>query len=257
MAQLLIYENAVPVSSDKHKNLSVKTGASYKFAAHVNSVPLTAIEFAHAAAEYPIVFSGTDEVVMPCVILGAGADENMFVTEEGGWSGTYVPAFIRRYPFVFANGPDEKRLILHVDESFEGCNKKGIGERLFDSEGNQTQYLKARLDFLQDYQARFTRTQAYCKRLKDLALLRTMEATFQMPSGEKRSLSGFMTIDRAKLKELSGDDLKKMMSTDELECTYLHLFSLRHFGSIAQQFSVDGDTAEDIIEAKEAETADG
>ncbi len=242
MTQLLFYENAVPVSSARHKKTSVKTGTSYKFAEKVNSVPLTAIEFGQAAVEYPIVFSGTAETVMPCAILGATATKNLFVQEDGTWGGKYVPAFIRRYPFVFASDAENKNLILHIDEDFEGVNAKDRGERLFDSDGEQTQYLKNVLAFLQDYQQRFNRTQLFCKRLVELELLRPMEAQFSMPSGERQSLSGFQTVDREKLKAVSNEDLGKMMRTDELECLFLHLASLRHFGSIAERFSVDGDS---------------
>ncbi len=245
MAQLLFYENAQPVSSARHKKMSVKTGANYNFAQKVNSVPLTAIEFGQAAAEYPIVFTGNAENVMPCAILGATATKNLFVKEDGTWGGKYVPAFVRRYPFVFSQDQTGKQLILHIDESFEGCNEKDRGERLFDSDGNQTQYLKNVLAFLQDYQQRFNRTQLFCKRLVELSLLRPMEAQFNMPSGERQSLSGFQTVDREKLKAISNEDLGKMLRTDELECIFLHLSSQRHFGSIAERFSVDGDTGVD------------
>ncbi len=242
MTQLLFYENATPVSSERHKKTSVKTGANtYKFAEKVNSVPLTAIEFGQAAVEYPIVFSGTEETVMPCAILGATATRNLFVKQDGSWGGKYVPAFIRRYPFVFAQDDGGKKLILHIDESFEGVNKDDRGERLFDSDGTQTQYLKNVLAFLQDYQQRFNRTQLFCKRLLELDLLRPMEAQFSLPSGERQSLSGFQTVDREKLKAVSNEDLGKMMRTDELECLFLHLSSLRHFSSIAERFSIEGD----------------
>ncbi len=261
MTQLLFYENAVPVSSERHRNWSVKTGSLYTFAAKVNSVPLTAIEFGQASIEYPIVFSGTEEVIMPCTILGASAAKNVFVQEDGSWSGKYVPAFVRRYPFVFARDSTGKNLILHIDESFEGCNQDGRGEHLFDTDGNQTQYLKNVLNFLQDYQQRFNRTQTYCRRLKELDLLQPMEAQFNLPSGQRQSLSGFQTVNRDKLKALSSDDLGMMMRTDELECTFLHLASLHHFGSIGEKFSVDGDVADDapipgVEETEEVEAAE-
>ncbi|MEM7744408.1 MAG: SapC family protein [Pseudomonadota bacterium] len=241
MTELLFYSKAVPVSSETHRDVSVKTGASYKFAGNVNSVPLTAIEFGQAAAEYPIVFSGTEESVMPCAILGAANEQNVFIDADGNWGGKYVPAFVRRYPFVFGQDQAGQQLILHIDESFEGVNKKGRGERLFDSDGAQTQYLKNVLTFLQDYQVRFERTRAYCKRLKELDLLQPMEAQFNMPSGQRQSLSGFQTINREKLKALTDEQLGEMMRTDELECTFLHLSSLRHFGSIAERVSGGGD----------------
>ena len=233
--QQLFYKTAVPVTVQRHTSWSVKTGDSFAFAAKVNSVPLTAIEFAQAAAEYPIVFAGTEDAVFPAVILGVQQDENLFVDEEGRWRGKYVPAFVRRYPFVFSQDAEGKTFTLHVDEHFEGCNQDGRGERLFDADGEQTQYLKGVLNFLQDYQARFRRTQAYCKRLVELKLLQPVQAQFTLTSGESRTLGGFMTIDREKLKAISAEDAADMLRKDEMECTFLHLASLAHFRDMLER----------------------
>lgn len=233
--QLLFYENAVPVSSKKHGKTSVKTGENFQFASNVNSVPLTASEFADAGAEYPIVFAGEGDNIVPTAILGVAGEKNAYVGADGTWTGRYIPAFIRRYPFVFSQQTEDNQLILHIDESFEGCNTKDKGERLFDGDGNQTTYLKSVLNFLQDYQQRFNRSRAYCKRLVELELLRPMQAQFTMPDGQQRSLTGFMTVDREKLKSLEASTIMQMLSTDELECTFLHLASMRHFAEVADR----------------------
>ena len=56
--QLMIYENAVPISPEEHRNISVRQGTSFGFAAALNSVPLVVAEFEKASAEYPIIFAG-------------------------------------------------------------------------------------------------------------------------------------------------------------------------------------------------------
>lgn len=234
--QQLFYKTAVPVTAQRHKDWSVKTGETYSFAAEVNSVPVTAIEFAQAAAEYPIVFAGTEKSVMPAVILGVKENENLYVGPDGKWLGSYIPAFVRRYPFVFSQDDAGTTFTLHIDETFSGCNQAGRGERLFDADGAQTQYLGTVLGFLQEYQGRFRRTQAYCDRLMELGLLQPMQAQFTLSSGEQRSLSGFMVIDRAKLKALPADVVADMLSKDELECSFLHLASLRHFQDMLERF---------------------
>lgn len=184
------------------------------------------------------MFAGTAEKVMPAVILGVKESENFYVDEDGKWTGGYIPAFVRRYPFVFATDKDNRNFILHVDETFEGCNRDGKGERLFDSDGNQTQYLQNILRFLQEYQGQFRRTEAYCQRLMDLDLLQPMQAQFNLADGARRSLSGFMAINREKLRKLGDDDLRQMFDTDELECTFLHLHSMRHFNDMIGQIAV-------------------
>jgi len=235
--QLLFYQNAMPVTVERHKDLSIKAGLTYDFARQVNSVPLTAVEFDHAAAEYPIIFAGNEETVMPAVILGIESAENLYVDENGAWRGKYIPAFVRRYPFVFSSDEATNNLILHIDEDFSGCNRDGRGERLFDNDGQQTQYLRGVLGFLQDYQGRFLRTRQYCDRLKALDLLQPVQAQFNLTTGEQRSLSGFMTVNREKLKAIPAEDLETMFRNDELECTYLHLHSLRHFADMIERLS--------------------
>jgi hypothetical protein len=235
--QLLIYEKAAPVTTQKHGDWSVKPGSGYSFASGVNSVPLTTVEFANSASEYTIVFTGTEDQVMPAVILGMRDNENLYLKDDGVWDARYVPAFIRRYPFVFSSSEDGKTFTLCIDEEFEGCNTDGKGERLFDAEGNQTQYLKGVLAFLQDYQAQFERTKAFCRKLKELNLLEPMQAMFTLSSGEQSSLAGFMGIERERLKALSGEQLADLARTDALELAYLQLHSLRNLSAVANRMT--------------------
>src|SRR5580692_19385 len=101
--QLLIYEKAVPVTQRQHGDVSIKAGTDFNFAKDVNSVPLMATEFELASSEYAIVFSGEGKDVMPAVLLGIRDQENLYVDENGAWNAKYIPAFVRRYPFVFSS----------------------------------------------------------------------------------------------------------------------------------------------------------
>ena len=130
--QLLIYEQAIPVSKTNHNDLYVKTGDDYGFAKNVNSIPITAVEFAHAALDYPIVFAGKDDEFASVAIMGVRENENLFISKEGKVIGRYIPAFLRRYPFVFSSNDKGANFTLCIDESFGGCNREGKGERLFD-----------------------------------------------------------------------------------------------------------------------------
>src|SRR5688500_17547035 len=100
MTQLLIYETAVPVSSERHGKCSIEPGKGHGYARRINSVPLMAVEFPQASAEYAIVFAQSGEDFLPVVILGARQGENLYVGEEDRWNADYVPAFVRRYPFI-------------------------------------------------------------------------------------------------------------------------------------------------------------
>lgn len=248
--QLMFYSHAVPVSSQQHGDLYVKTGAEYAFAGSVNSVPLTAVEFRRATSEYAVVFAGDGDAVMPVAILGVESDRNAFVQEDGKWDGKYIPAFVRRYPFVFASSDNGDTFTLCIDDTFAGCNRDGRGERLFDAEGERTQYLQTVLNFVNEYQAQFQRTRAFCSRLKELDLLQPMQAQFTLPGGEQKNLTGFMVVDRAKLKELDDETLAKMARNDELELIYLHLHSIQNFGAMLERIgATPGQDAEEAVDA--------
>ena len=232
MAQLLFYENIAPVSLQRHRELSVER-VDYSFAANVTAVPIMAVEIPAAAAEYAIVFAGTKDAVLPVVLLGMEDGKNQFVDEEGKWTASYIPAFVRRYPFVFSQTDD--KLTLCVDEDWSGCNKDGKGQRLFDEKGGHTEYLDQMLKFLKESQSHFARTHTFGDRLKELGLLESIKADFTSPQGDKKSLTGFMAVSRDRVKQLAPKKLAELVRVGELELTYIHLLSINNLKKLFER----------------------
>ena len=241
---LLIYERAVPVNQTRHAKSGVKTSDNFGFARDVNSMPLLAQEFRDAMREYPIVFAGTEENVMPAVLLGFGEHENLFVDDAGKWDAKYIPAFARRYPYVFSSSDDGQTLTLCIDEDYSGFNEEGEGERLFDDDGEQTPYLKKVLDFQTEFQRLFQRTQTFCKNLAELKLLDPMQAQVKFGNGQELTIGGFMVVSRERLKQVPGDKLSELASVDELELLYLHLQSLHNVTDLANRARPEAGGAE-------------
>jgi hypothetical protein len=236
--QLLIYESVVPLSAARHGDCSIEIRGSYEFSGKINSVPLIAVEFPAAAAEYAIVFAGNETNLMPAAILGLRGTENLFLNKESAWEARYIPAFVRRYPFVFSTSADGQKLVLCIDEDFAGFNREGRGQRLFTEDGRPTAYVENVLKFLQEFQAQFVRTQSFCKTVQELDLLEPRQAQVGLPSGERLALGGFMAVNRQKLKALPGEKLAKLAQTDELELLYLHLHSMRNFVRLQERLAV-------------------
>ncbi len=234
--QLLIYETAVPVSAARHAKVSLEPSRDYAFSAGVNAVPLMAVEFLRAAVEYAIVFTVTGDEVLPAVVLGVRGDQNLYLSSDRQWQAKYVPAFIRRYPFVFSRSDDGKTFTLCVDEKHAGVNRDGRGERLFDDDAKPTPYVEHVLKFLQEYQSQFERTRQFGRRINELGLLEAMQAQVTTPAGEKLSLNGFHCVSRDKLRQLDGEALASLAKTDELELLYLQLHSMRNFVDVKDRF---------------------
>jgi len=238
--QMLFYEAVVPLSAAQHHDCSVEPSSDYSFTSKVNSVPLMAVEFPHAAAEYAIVFAGTDDNIVPAVILGLKTDQNLFVSnDDTAWGAKYTPAFVRRYPFVFSGSRDSERLVLCIDEAFSGFNREGRGRRLFGDDQKPTPFLDDVMKFLQEYQVQFRRTQAFCKRIRELGLLEPVQAQVEARGGQRFSLGGFQAVNRTRLRELPGDKLAELAKTDELELLYLHVQSMRNFSALSERLAED------------------
>jgi SapC len=225
--QSLFYERAVPVSGSRHGDLSIETGLGYAFASHAGAVPLMAVEFVLAASEYAIVFTTIGDEIFPAVVLGVRNDQNLYLGADSKWNAKYVPAFIRRYPFVFSTSADRKTLTLCIDDSHAGFNREGKGQRLFDAD----------LKFQQDFQAHFQRTRLFCQKLKELGVFEPSGVRVTGAGGEKINLGGFMVVNRKKLREVPDDKLLAMAKSDELELLHLHLYSLRNFAEMKDRLS--------------------
>ena len=234
--QLMFYDQVAPVSPQRHGDWCVEPSSEhFGFARNANSVPLAAIEIPHAAREYTVVFAAAGESVVPVVILSINENENLYLTDEGGWAAKYIPAFVRRYPFVFSQNEDHTQFTLCLDEEWDGFNQDGNGEKLFDDKGERTPYTDKLLDFLKDFQRDMERTKHFCKKLKDLELLEDKQANFTLPDGEKRSLRGFMTINREKLVALPAEKIQELAKTGELDLIYAHLLSMKNMSLMLER----------------------
>jgi len=224
--QLLIYDKVVPVSRESHRDIAVQRTSTLDFAKDINSVPIVDSEFSRVASEMPIVFAKTEKGAMPLALMGTAQDRNAFVTDEGLWSGRYIPAFLRRYPFVFAVDSESDRLTLCVDESFSGLNSENLGERLFDGAGTNTTYLDGVLKFMEDYQATFARTERLCERLLAHDLLEEARIEYTTPDGRQGGVTGFMRVSATKLAGLDDADIVDMFRSGDLALAQMHLQSL-------------------------------
>lgn len=231
MKQLLIYERPMQLNRVAHKDLRIRaTQGDFQFASHLNSVPLACSEFARAACHYPVVFAGNSpDAVVPAVLLGLQPKQNLMVDEAGQWQeDAYVPAFLRRYPFVLAEkeGQDQDFTVC-LDAAFKGLVEDGAdGEPLFDADGQDTPLLANALKFLQEYQVHLARTRAFSSKLAKLDLLQLKQVRVQPVSGEPFTLDGFFVVDEQKLRELKGKALRELASSGDLGWIYAHLLSL-------------------------------
>ncbi|MCB1694057.1 MAG: SapC family protein [Pseudomonadales bacterium] len=225
MANLLFYDKPVALNKVTHKDYRIKpVGSDFAFARKTNSVILAGVEFTEAAKEYPIVFAKAGESIVPVALLGLRPEENLFVDASGKWDARYVPAFVRRYPFVLAETAEQGQRMVCIDEAYPGFNK-AEGELLFEN-GEPTQLLKQAMDFLEEYQKQYARTERFVKRLVENELLMSLNARVDMVDGQQFSLNGLLAVDEKKLLALPDDKALEFFRSGELGWLYCHLMSI-------------------------------
>jgi len=231
----MIYDNIQPLS-EKHAKWSVGV-ENHDFITHMNSSPLLATEIAFAATEFPVIFSATatEGEYLPLAVMGLKDGQNLLLNDKNTLTTRYVPAFIRRYPFVLGGSKDSEMMALCIDEDSKYFSQDGSkGTRLFQDDGSHSDFLKDVVEFLKDYQYRAEMTRAFTKKLHELDLLEPMSANISFKSKEDANinLSGFFVVKREKLKTISDADALDLFKKDGLELIYAHIQSLSNFNRL-------------------------
>ena len=230
--ELGIYQSVQLLKADTHRKVRVRPIEKLEYASEVTDTLLTVDEFFQAARSQPIVFGkGENGHHFPAALLGLGRKRNWFVDKEGKWkSGEYMPAFLRRYPFVFVKGDDTN--YLAIDERSDAFNEEE-GELLFDEEGKATKYTQVVMGFLQEYEAANQRTETFMAEVERLGLLEPIVIQkwvgFQAPL-----LRNIKRINERKLEKLSLEDRDNLLTKGYYKLIVAHLISLGHIERISK-----------------------
>ena len=238
MTAFAFYKKVVALNSEVHRNLKFAADeVSFDFARDTTAVLLAGAEFAEAAREYPIVFiRGQDKQLRPAALLGVRDAENLFVGEDGKWDARYIPAFVRRYPFVMAEGGERGQLVVCIDEGCAALNAKH-GELLINGKGKMQPRMDEVMQFLQNFQQEFARTELVVRQLDELGLFVQQGARFDTPTGETFQLNAFYLIDEAKFGRIEDAWLPQLFRSGALGMVYLHLASLGNMRKLLDRVS--------------------
>lgn len=226
---VLFYGKPEPLSVEAHSALGVDPiDKPYGFVAQTNLVPLTVTEFAPAALSYPVIFVG--DARMPVAVMALRGGENLFIGDAGEFRPeAYIPAYVRRYPFVFANDEVQKRMILCIDRDAAFIKAGGATPLFID--GKPSPYVEQAMEFCNNFEQERQRTDAFVKLLTDLDLLDTREAVFtpRNPDGTAaapQKIAEYFAVSEDRLKALPAEKLAELRDNGALGQIYAHLVSL-------------------------------
>ena len=243
----MFYKHIVALGRERHKDWYVDLRQGYQFTSETNSIYVAGTEFPAVARELPIVFArDAQDKVLPVALLGLRNNTNLMIDENGKWLGRYVPAYIRRYPFILATTDEtNENFTVCIDESYSGFNTVKEGELLVTEEGEHGDLLSRTVNFLKEFHQHTKITAAFCEAIDEAGLLDSVEAKFSLKTGDSFSLAGFQCVLRDRVKALPGETLKKFAEQDFLDLLYLHIYSLSNIDRLLQRYGGGSRTAGD------------
>lgn len=168
----LFYNGLEPLSSEVHANYKVRAAAVAPFLATQHAIPLTVEEFPLVQRFMPIVFSLGDDAI-PLALMGLNEGTNVFVDETGKLlpENFYVPAYVRRYPYMLAKlRPEAEELSLCFDPTADTIGAFDDGDALFEG-GQPTELTRNILGFAEQFEQAGARTNQFMVDLREADLL--------------------------------------------------------------------------------------
>lgn len=209
---------------NKSSNLRLKENVGYSFASHENFCPVFLQELPQVIREYYVCFPNNHSD-LPHVILGFEQGVNRYVTDKGLWQAVYIPAFIRRYPFILARDENKvgNKFTLGVDVKSPHLSTSE-GERLFTDDGDHSPVLEDRIKLLQAIEKQRTITREAVREIEAGGLFRMQEITMKAGEEKVAAVGGLRMVDEDKLRE------SELKPGPALQIVYAHLFSIANLG---------------------------
>lgn len=231
MINSALYREPELLDPANHRHLRVGALADFSITKGMHGAFITATEMPQAALEFPIVFIQSGELdaagratISPIVLLGLSQGENLFV-DGTRWDARYIPAFIRRYPFLTAHLRNAGATGVMIDRAWSGFSETE-GEMLFEPDDKPAPALQRAMEFLQMFESEAQRTRAFCARLVELDLLKEMKADATLPGGATLSVDGFHVVDEDKLHKLADAVVLETHRNGMAMLLHMHLASL-------------------------------
>ena len=202
-----------PLSTTTHAGKSFHQPKNYQHAKTRTTVLLVISELPRAVPAFPLAFIYSRDNYILSSLMGLKPDQNLYVTQEGKWQTSYIPAYLRAHPFYLMESQEGKQVVC-VDENSGLISDRGEAP-MFGEDGKTTKKMQQIIDFLQKIARERAITDRACAALDELGLIEPWEG-----------YAGLYSIGEAKLKDLPGEAFIQLRDTGGLKVMYGQLYSL-------------------------------
>lgn len=214
----LLSNRVVGVDPELHSGLRLNRDAGFGFAARAQFVPLGLDEIEAAAQDCPVLFTAGS-------VLHQGG--NLFVEADGAWKrATYIPAYVRAFPFVLVKTQDSNEVFLGMDPDASDFNS-AEGDPLFNDD-KPSKALNEAIALTSAVRNSLLASEEFAHTLDQAGLLELEEATINFTNGGTALVRGF------KVEKLSDETFLSWRRRNWIPPIYAHLFSMRSWARLME-----------------------
>ena len=228
------------LNSADHNDVKVVTDRGAKYGDDMMYVLTFPFEFRNVQGHYPILFhKDTHGNAYPVALFGFQDRENLFL-DNSGWDATYVPAMVRRAPFLIGyqgsegEEDEDKARVLSIDMDHPRVSTEE-GESLFQPLGGRTPFLESVANLLEDVYYGYIHNKVFMAALEEHELLESVTMDITLNDGSQNQLLGFSTIDEEKVQQLPGQVLAEFARQDILMPLFMVLASMVNVRSLIER----------------------
>ena len=218
-----MYQNVVVLSRQTHGDKRFQPLPDYGFARGQTLVPVAAAELTHVAARLPIGFMASEaEGLRPMVLMGIDGETNLLVGPDGRWATDYVPAAVRRYPFVLTRN-QEGGAAVGIDLEANTLSDSD-GDPLFKDDGEPGERLERIMAMLREFDGGIRGAATAAQRLEEAGVLEDWEPKVEV-AGQSWTLKGLRRVSESALNALDDETFAGLRSGGALAMAYAQLLS--------------------------------
>lgn len=228
------------LNSVDHADLRVITDRGARFGDEVMQVMVFPFEFRNVQGSYPILFqTDRDGNHYPIALLGFEDGENLYL-DEPGWKVPYIPAMLRREPFLVGlkdaqteTGETRQARLLSLDTNHPRISLDE-GEALFQPLGGYTPFLEEQSALLEQLHDGLEHCRSFVTALRAHGLIEALTLDIALNDGSRNQLIGFSGIDEEMLRQLKGEVLQQWSEQGFLMPIFMMLASMSNVRTLIE-----------------------
>lgn len=225
----IFYSNPVLLDQQSHQDLSLNSDLKFTFAKNMAAVPVNVVELPLLMKDYPVLFIGENPTTL-AVIMGLSPDQNLFISHKGDWEeGKYIPAYVRRYPFILSENEQEQNYSLCVDHNDQTIQQSN--DNPFFNKDKPSEMTLNAMEFCKSYHQACNQTANFCALVEELNLL----SPFNHHLLDDLGLENTRVIDEEKINKLSDQNFLALRKKQAVPFLYAQLFSMNNWQKLYEK----------------------